>query len=87
MKKLQKSLLLNWFKKKNNLYKQFLARFETMYRYLRHDIVNPDILKGSQDKILESEAIGMAFPVDSEYFSFVWGSGYCWHSESPATHD
>ena len=59
---------LNWFKKQNNLYKQFLARFETMYRYLRHDIVNPDILKGSQDKILESEAIGMAFPVDSEYF-------------------
>ena len=61
-------IALNWFKKKNNLYKQFLARFETMYRYLRHDVVNPDILKGSQDKILESEAIGMAFPVDSEYF-------------------
>ena len=39
-----------------------------MYRYLRHDIINPDILKGNQDKILESEAIGMAFPVDSEYF-------------------
>ena len=59
---------LNWFKKNNNLYKQFLARFETMYRYLRHDIINPDILKGNQDKILESEAIGMAFPIDSEYF-------------------
>ena len=59
---------LNWFKKHNNLYKQFLARFETMYRYLRHDIVNPDILNGNQDKILENEAIGMAFPVDSEYF-------------------
>ena len=39
-----------------------------MYQYLRHDLVNPEILKGNQDKILESEAIGMAFPVDSEYF-------------------
>ena len=61
-------IALNWFKKNNNLYKQFLAHFETMYRYLRHDLVNPEILKGNQDKILESEAIGMAFPVDSEYF-------------------
>ena len=59
---------LNWFKKNNNLYKQFLARFETMYRYLRHDVINPEILKGNQDKILQSEALGMAFPVDSEYF-------------------
>ena len=25
-------------------------------------------MKGHQDKILESEAIGMPFPVDSEYF-------------------
>ena len=39
-----------------------------MYQYLRHDLVNPEILKGNQDKILESKAIGMAFPVDSEYF-------------------
>ena len=61
-------IALNWFKKNNNLYKQFLARFETMYRYLRHDLVNPEILKGNQDEILESKAIGMAFPVDSEYF-------------------
>ena len=59
---------LNWFKKNNNLYKQFLARFETMYQYLWHDFVNPKILKGNQDKILKNKAIGMAFPVDSEYF-------------------
>ena len=59
---------LKWLKKNNHLYKQFLARFETMYRYLRHDIVNPEILKVNQEKILESEAVGMAFPVDSEYF-------------------
>ena len=39
-----------------------------MYRYLRQDIVNPEILKGNQNKILEREALGMAFPEDSGYF-------------------
>jgi len=39
-----------------------------MYRYLRQDIVNPDMLKLNQDTILENETIGMAFPVDSAYF-------------------
>ena len=37
------TVALNWFKKHNNLYK-FLACFD---RYLWHDIVNPDILKGN----------------------------------------
>ena len=59
---------LQWLKRNNHLYKQFLARFETMYRYLRPDIVNPELLNLNQDTILENEALGMAFPVDSTYF-------------------
>ena len=59
---------LQWLKKNNHLYNQFLARFETMYRHLRPDIVNPELLCLNQDTILEDEAIGMAFPVDSTYF-------------------
>ena len=59
---------LQWLKKNNHLYSQFLARFETMYRYLRPDIVNPELLHLNQDMILEDEAKGMAFPVDSTYF-------------------
>ena len=62
---------LQWLKKHNHqsdLYQQFLACFETMYRYLRSDIVNPELLGLHQDTILEDEAIGMAFPVDSAYF-------------------
>ena len=55
-------------KENNHLYNQFLARFETMYRYLRPDIVNPELLYLNQDTILEYEAMGMAFPVDSTYF-------------------
>ena len=39
-----------------------------MYRYVKQDIVNPEILKGHPNKILESEALGMAFPLDSGYF-------------------
>ena len=59
---------LQWLKKNNHLYSQFLARFETVYCYLRPDIVNPELLHLNQDVILEDEAKGMAFPVDSTYF-------------------
>ena len=58
---------LQWLKRNNHLYKQFLARFETMFRYLRPGIVNPELLGLNQDTILENEALGMAFPVDSTY--------------------
>ena len=59
---------LQWLKRNNDLYKTFLSRFETIYRYFRPDIVNPEVLKLDEDKILEDEAVGMAFPVDSNYF-------------------
>ena len=61
-------LALHWLKKNNHLYQDFLARFETLYRYVRQEIINPEVLKLDQNKILESEALGLAFPVDSEYF-------------------
>ena len=80
---------LNWFKKNNHLYKDFLARFETMYRYIRQDVVNPEILKGNQDKILESEALGMAFPLDSGYFdqySYLYGNLDIAGIQSPQPH-
>ena len=59
---------LHWLKKNNHLYKDFMARFETLYRYVRQDVVNPEALKLDHNEILESEALGLAFPVDSEYF-------------------
>ena len=52
---------LQWLKRNNDLYKTFLSRFETIYRYFRPDIVNPEVLKLDEDKILEDEAVGMAF--------------------------
>jgi len=59
---------LHWIKKNNHLYQDFMAKFETLYRYVRQDIVNTEVLKLDHNEILESEALGLAFPVDSEYF-------------------
>ena len=59
---------LLWLKQNNHLYQTFLARFETMYRYFRDNLVNPEMLKLNYSDILEDEAIGMAFPIDSNYF-------------------
>ena len=59
---------LQWLKKYNPLYQHFLAHFETMYRYVRPDLLNSELLELKQDRILEDEAIGMAFPVDSTFF-------------------
>ena len=60
---------LQWLKRNNHLYQTFLARFETIYRYFRPDIANPEVLELSEGEILEEEAVGMAFPVDSSYFN------------------
>ena len=64
--RVRKALL--WLKQNNHLYKTFLSRFETMYRYIRNSLVNPEILKINYQEILEEEAVGMAFPIDSDYF-------------------
>ena len=55
-------------KKNNHLYKKFLARYETMYRFIRDNVANPEILKIDYQDILHEEAVGMAFPVDSNFF-------------------
>ena len=39
-----------------------------MYRYIRNSLVNPEILKLNYQEILEEKAVGMAFPIDSDYF-------------------
>ena len=59
---------LSWLKQNNHLYETFMARFEIMYRYLRDNLVNPEILNLNYPEILEQEAVGMAFPIDSNYF-------------------
>ena len=64
--RVRKALL--WLKQNNHLCKTFLSRFETMYRYIRNSLVNPEILKLNYQEILEEEAVGMAFPIDSDYF-------------------
>ena len=47
----------------------FLSRFETMYCFIRDNLINPEILKLNYPEILEEEAVGMAFPpIDSTYF-------------------
>ena len=59
---------LSWLKSNNHLYKLFLARYETMYRFIRDNLANPEILKVNYQNVLEVEAVCMAFPIDSNYF-------------------
>ena len=60
---------LSWLKKNNHLYKKFLARYKTMYRFIRDHVANPEVLKIDYQDILQEEAVGMAFPVDSNFFN------------------
>ena len=39
-----------------------------MYQYFRDNLVNPEMLKLNYSDILVDEAIGIAFPIDSNYF-------------------
>ena len=59
---------LSWLKMNNHLYKKFLARYETMYRYIKDNVANPEMFKLNYTEVLEEEAVGMAFPIDSNYF-------------------
>ena len=38
---------------------------KTMYRFIRDNVANPEILKMDYQEILQEEAVGMAFPIDS----------------------
>ena len=55
---------LKWLKKNNHIYQQFLACYETIYRLVRPEVLNPEMLDLNQDMILQDKAVGMTFPVD-----------------------
>ena len=40
-----------------------------MFRYIRDNVANPEIIKINYTDILEEEAIGMAFPIDFDFFN------------------
>ena len=39
-----------------------------MYRYIRDHLANPEMLKIDYPEVLEAETVGMAFPIDSNFF-------------------
>ena len=62
---------LRWFRGNNHLYSSFFAHFETLLRYVKPGFINPALLEEQNiplDRLLESEAAGMAFPLDAKYF-------------------
>ena len=55
----------------NHLYTDFFSNYETLFRYARPQFINRALLEAENmplDRLLEDEAVGMAFPVDSRYF-------------------
>lgn len=64
-------LALKWLKFNNHLYKSFYTEYETLFRYVKPQFVNPALLDKaglSIERLLEEEAIGMTFPVDAKFF-------------------
>ena len=62
---------LLWLRAHNHLYSDFFSNYETLFRYVRPGFINPEMLEKQNvalDVLLEDEAVGMAFPVDSRYF-------------------
>ena len=62
---------LRWLRSHNHLYTDFFSNYETLFRYARPQFINPARLEAENmplDRLLEDEAVGMAFPVDSRYF-------------------
>ena len=62
---------LKWLKSQNRLYDSFFANYETLFRYAKPGFINPELLEHQDiplEDLLEQEALGMAFPVDSRYF-------------------
>ena len=65
------AMQLDGYIKNNPLHSSFFSHFETLFRYIKPAYVNPSLLDDQAitiDKLLEDEAIGMAFPVDATYF-------------------
>ena len=67
-------IAINWLLSNNHLYKRFFSEYETLFRYVKPGFINPINPALLEDQkiplkdILDKEAIGMAFPVDSSYF-------------------
>ena len=62
---------INWLHLNNHLYKRFFSEYETLFRYVKPGFINPTLLEDQKiplKNLLDEEAIGMAFPVDSSYF-------------------
>ena len=62
---------INWLHSNNPLYGKFFAEYETLLSYVKPGFINPVLLENqklSLRDLLDEEAIGMAFPVDSRYF-------------------
>ena len=62
---------LKWLQSHNQLYESFFSKYETLFRYAKPAFVYPELLDAQDiplDDLLQDEAIGMAFPVDSCYF-------------------
>ena len=62
---------IHLLQRNNYLYSSFFAHFETLFRFIKPGFVNPSLLEEqgiTLDKLLDNEAVGMAFPVDAKYF-------------------
>ena len=62
---------IRWFRANNQLYSSFFAHYETLFRYVKPGFINPALLEEQNiplERLLESEAAGMAFPLDAKYF-------------------
>ena len=62
--------VLQWLHQHNHLYKSFFSNYETLFRYVKPKFINPLLLEKHMllEEVLQDEAVGMAFPVDSKYF-------------------
>ena len=61
---------LQWLHRHNHLYGSFFSKYETMIRYVKPKFINPLLFEKHVPllELLQDEAVGMAFPVDSQYF-------------------
>ena len=62
---------MRWFRSNNKLYSDFFCEYETLFRFAKPAFINPVLLEKQSiplDRLLEEEAVGMAFPVDATYF-------------------
>ena len=62
--------VLQWLHQHNHLYKCFFSNYETLFCYVKPKFIKPLLLEKHMllEEVLQDEAVGMAFPVDSKYF-------------------